>query len=59
MNRTVDWADLVTLDLGLFDKPNGKKALVSQLEYAVRHVGKFILAIITSASIILNGIVCN
>lgn len=34
------WAELVTLDLSLFEQPGGKEALVSQLEHAVRHVGK-------------------
>jgi len=37
----LDWADLVTLDLSLFEQPGGKEELVSQLEYAVRHVGFF------------------
>lgn len=39
-NMTVDWAELVTLDLSQFEKPGGKEALVKQLEHAVRHVGK-------------------
>jgi hypothetical protein len=30
----VDWAELITLDLGKFEKPGGKQ------EHAVRHVGK-------------------
>jgi hypothetical protein len=37
---TVDWAELITLDLGKFEKPGGKEELVKQLEHAVRHVGK-------------------
>jgi isopenicillin N synthase-like dioxygenase len=37
----VDWADLVTLDLSQFYKPDGKESLVKQLEHAVRHVGFF------------------
>jgi hypothetical protein len=36
----VDWAELITLDLGKFEKPGGKQELVKQLEHAVRHVGK-------------------
>lgn len=36
----VDWAELITLDLGKFEKPGGKQKLVKQLEHAVRHVGK-------------------
>jgi hypothetical protein len=36
----VDWAELITLDLGKFEKPGGKEELVKQLEHAVRHVGK-------------------
>lgn len=40
MKLTVDWAELVTLDLSLFDKPSGKEALVKQLEHAVRNVGE-------------------
>jgi hypothetical protein len=36
----VDWAELITLDLGIFEKPGGKQELVKQLEHAVRHVGK-------------------
>ncbi|KAK5136869.1 hypothetical protein LTR08_001791 [Meristemomyces frigidus] len=39
----LDWAELVTLDLSLFDKPDGKKKLASQLEYAAQHVGFFYL----------------
>jgi len=37
----LDWAELVTLDLSLFDKPGGKQKLASQLEHAVHHVGFF------------------
>ncbi|KXT06777.1 hypothetical protein AC578_7320 [Pseudocercospora eumusae] len=37
----LDWAELVTLDLSLFDKPNGKQKLVDQLSYAAQHVGFF------------------
>ncbi|KAK3676806.1 hypothetical protein LTR78_003010 [Recurvomyces mirabilis] len=37
----LDWAELVTLDLGLFDQEGGKQELVKQLEYAVQHFGFF------------------
>ena len=37
----VDWAELVTLDLSLFDKPGGKEKLAEQLTYAAQHVGFF------------------
>ncbi|OAA64318.1 Isopenicillin N synthase [Niveomyces insectorum RCEF 264] len=37
----LDWADLITLDLSLFDQPGGKQELVKQLEHAVHHVGFF------------------
>lgn len=36
----VDWAELVTLDLSLYDQPGGKEELAKQLDHAVRHVGK-------------------
>lgn len=38
---TVDWAELVTIDLSKFDTPGGKEELVKELEYAVTKVGKF------------------
>jgi isopenicillin N synthase-like dioxygenase len=38
---SVDWAELVTLDLNLFDKPGGKQNLAEQLTYAAQHVGFF------------------
>ncbi|EUC40523.1 hypothetical protein COCMIDRAFT_41158 [Bipolaris oryzae ATCC 44560] len=37
----LDWAELITLDLNLFDSPEGKKELVEQLRYAAQHVGFF------------------
>ncbi|KAI1469109.1 Clavaminate synthase-like protein [Daldinia caldariorum] len=37
----LDWADLVTLDLSLYEQPGGKEELVKQLDHAVRHVGFF------------------
>ncbi|KAI4741621.1 Clavaminate synthase-like protein [Aureobasidium sp. EXF-12298] len=39
--QDLDWAELITLDLGKFEKPGGKQELVKQLEHAVRHVGFF------------------
>jgi hypothetical protein len=42
----VNWAELITLDLGKFEKPGGKEELVKQLEHAVRHVGKSIPAVL-------------
>ncbi|KAI1608877.1 hypothetical protein EDD36DRAFT_95866 [Exophiala viscosa] len=37
----LDWADLVTLDLSKFDKPNGKQELAAQLSDAVNRIGFF------------------
>lgn len=37
----VDWADLVTLDLSLFDVPGGKQKLANQLRDAVHNVGRY------------------
>ncbi|KAF2773455.1 Clavaminate synthase-like protein [Teratosphaeria nubilosa] len=37
----LDWAELVTLDLGVFDEPGGKQKLAEQLHYAAQHVGFF------------------
>jgi len=37
----LDWADLATLDLSLWDKPNGKHILADQLEKAIQEVGFF------------------
>ncbi|KAI1486467.1 hypothetical protein F5X96DRAFT_682004 [Biscogniauxia mediterranea] len=39
--ENLDWAELVTLDLSLFDQPGGKQELVNQLDHAVRNVGFF------------------
>lgn len=36
----MDWADLVTLDLSLFEEPGGKVELVKQLNHAIQNVGK-------------------
>jgi hypothetical protein len=38
----VDWAELITLDLSLYEKPGGKEQLVKQLDHAVQHVGQYI-----------------
>lgn len=43
---SVDWAELITLDLGLYEQPGGKQELVKQLEHAVRYVGEYSLPII-------------
>ncbi|KAM3538907.1 hypothetical protein ARSEF1564_008175 [Beauveria bassiana] len=37
----LDWADLITLDLSLFEQPGGKAQLVRELEHAVQNVGFF------------------
>ncbi|KAI2603248.1 Clavaminate synthase-like protein [Hypoxylon fragiforme] len=37
----LDWADLITLDLSLYEQPGGKEELVKQLDHAVRKVGFF------------------
>lgn len=41
LKYTVDWAELITLDLSLYEQPGGKEELVKQLDHAVRHVGKY------------------
>ena len=38
---TVDWADLITLDLSKFDEQGGKQRLAAQLKEAVHNVGFF------------------
>ncbi len=38
---TVDWADLVTLDLSQFDQPGGKQKLANQLFEAIQKIGGF------------------
>jgi hypothetical protein len=35
----VDWADLATLDLSLFDEPGGKKHLAKLLFEAIQNIG--------------------
>ncbi|ORY69499.1 uncharacterized protein BCR38DRAFT_333504 [Pseudomassariella vexata] len=37
----LDWAELITLDLSLYEQPGGKEELVKQLDHAVRNVGFF------------------
>ncbi|SPO07421.1 probable iron/ascorbate family oxidoreductases [Cephalotrichum gorgonifer] len=37
----LDWAELITLDLSLYEQAGGKEELVKQLEHAVRNVGFF------------------
>lgn len=37
----VDWADLVTLDLSIFDTPGGKEKLAAQLFDAINKIGFF------------------
>jgi len=37
----LDWAELVTLDLGLWEQPGGREELAKQLKHAVHHVGFF------------------
>ena len=39
----LDWADLITIDLSLFDEPGGKQQLASQLKHAISSVGFFYL----------------
>ena len=39
---SVDWADLVTLDLNKFDQPGGKQELAAQLFDAVNRIGKIL-----------------
>lgn len=36
----VDWADLATLDLSLFDQPDGKDQLAKQLFDAIQNIGQ-------------------
>jgi hypothetical protein len=38
--ENLDWADLVTLDFGLFAQAGGKEELAKQLDQAVRNVGQ-------------------
>jgi len=38
----LDWAELVTLDLGLWEQPGGREELAKQLKHAVHHVGRYI-----------------
>lgn len=38
-SRTVEWADLATLDLSTFDQPGGKQKLADQLFNAIQKIG--------------------
>ena len=38
-HNIVEWADLATLDLSLFDKPGGKEQLAKQLHEAIQKIG--------------------
>lgn len=38
---SVDWAELITLDLSEYEKPGGKERLAEQLKYAAANVGFF------------------
>jgi isopenicillin N synthase-like dioxygenase len=40
----VDWAELVTLDLALYDTPGGKEKLAEQLRDAVQNIGMYSLS---------------
>jgi hypothetical protein len=39
LNLAVQWADLATLDLSLFDAPGGKEKLAKQLSHAIEKIG--------------------
>jgi len=38
---SLDWADLIAIDLSLFDQPGGKQLLAAQLKHAISTVGFF------------------
>ena len=38
---SLPWADLITIDLSLFDSPGGKQTLASQLHHAISTIGFF------------------
>jgi hypothetical protein len=38
-SASLDWAKLVTLDLGKFDQPGGKQELAAQFTKAIEEVG--------------------
>ncbi|KAK7040661.1 hypothetical protein VNI00_009567 [Paramarasmius palmivorus] len=40
-NENLDWAELITIDLGQYGTPEGKKKLAEQLIYALREKGFF------------------
>lgn len=39
LSYTVEWADLATLDLSLFDQPGGKEQLATKLYDAIQKIG--------------------
>lgn len=39
-SASLDWADLVTLDLSKFDQPGGKQELAAEFKRAIEDVGK-------------------
>ncbi len=41
--KNIQWAELVTLDLSLFDSPGGKQKLANQLAETIRNVGFFVV----------------
>ena len=41
INSIVDWAELITLDLSLYEQPGGKEELGKQLDHAIQLVGKY------------------
>lgn len=41
-DKIVEWADLASLDLSLFDVPGGKQKLANQLKDAVHRIGEAI-----------------
>jgi len=41
LQEDLEWADLVTVDLSLYNTPEGKKELANTLIHAVRDIGFF------------------
>lgn len=48
----VDWADLITLDLSLFDACGGKQKLADQLFKAINEIGFFVCQPLLSTSLV-------
>lgn len=40
-STSLDWADLVTLDLSKFDRPGGKQELATELSQAIEEIGPY------------------